>query len=133
VEDGRLKLRFPEPERARLEPVIQILRQNREAALEAVATSEAIPPPIESWPESLLDLTQERAAQIGDTQAAREEIWISWCEWKARELNRLLQEHGLTGQPGRIRPETIRNGVERAPRVGRAADKRRTPGESGEL
>jgi hypothetical protein len=33
---------------------------------------------------------------------------MSWCEWKAAALNRLFLEQGLTGQPGRITPETIR-------------------------
>ena len=70
-------------------------------------------PPVESWPESLLDLARERAAQTGDAEDARQEVWISWFEWKAREMNRLFQEHGLTGQPGQIKPETIQDGVER--------------------
>jgi hypothetical protein len=70
-------------------------------------------PPVESWPESLLDLAREWAAQTGDAEEAREEVWMSWCEWKAREMNRLFQEHGLTGQPGQIKPETIQDGLER--------------------
>jgi hypothetical protein len=41
---------------------------------------------------------------------ARREVWISWYEWKARELNRLFQNQGLTGQPGRITAETVRRG-----------------------
>ena len=40
AENGKLKLRFPEPERARLGPAIETLRLNREAALEALGTTE---------------------------------------------------------------------------------------------
>jgi hypothetical protein len=73
-------------------------------------------PPVESWPDSLLDLARERGAQTGDSETAREEVWISWCEWKAREMNRLFQEHGLTEQPGQIKLETIKDGLERGER-----------------
>jgi hypothetical protein len=41
AENGKLKLRFPQPERARLEPAIETLRLNREAALEALRTEVA--------------------------------------------------------------------------------------------
>jgi hypothetical protein len=71
-------------------------------------------PPVESWPDSLLDLAHERAARTGDAEDARQEVWISWCEWKAREMNRLFLEHGLTGEPGRITAETVRDEMERA-------------------
>jgi hypothetical protein len=35
---------------------------------------------------------------------------IPWAEWKAAALNRLFQEQGVTGQPGRITAETVRHG-----------------------
>jgi len=35
---------------------------------------------------------------------------IPWAEWKAAALNRLFQEHGTSGQPGRITAETVRHG-----------------------
>jgi hypothetical protein len=35
---------------------------------------------------------------------------IPWAEWKAATLNRLFQEQGITGQPGRITAATVRNG-----------------------
>jgi hypothetical protein len=38
---------------------------------------------------------------------------VSPEESKARQLNELFQEHGLTGQPGRIKPETITAGLDR--------------------
>lgn len=34
----------------------------------------------------------------------------SWAEWKAAALNRLFQEQGVTGRPGRITAETVRHG-----------------------
>jgi hypothetical protein len=33
-----------------------------------------------------------------------------WAEWKAAALNRLFQEQGVTGQPGRITAATVRHG-----------------------
>jgi hypothetical protein len=59
---------------------------------------------------------QERGRQTGDSKTAREGVWISWCEWKARALNLLFLEHGLTGEPGRITSETVRDGTKRAAR-----------------
>jgi len=46
----------------------------------------------------------------GPAVAAEEPARISWAEWYASEMNRLFQEHGATGQPGRIRAETVRHG-----------------------
>lgn len=34
----------------------------------------------------------------------------SWAEWKAAALNRLIQEQGVTGKPGRITAVTVRHG-----------------------
>jgi hypothetical protein len=35
---------------------------------------------------------------------------VSWAEWKAAALNRLFQEQGVTGQPGRITAATVLHG-----------------------
>ena len=56
------------------------------------------------------------AFRLGDPEAARQEVWMDWYEWKVRALNRLFQEQGVTGQPGRITAETVRRG-EQARRV----------------
>lgn len=34
----------------------------------------------------------------------------SWADWKAAALNRLFQEQGTSGQPGRITAATVRHG-----------------------
>jgi hypothetical protein len=34
----------------------------------------------------------------------------SWAEWKAASLNRLFQEQGVTGRPGRITAATVLHG-----------------------
>jgi hypothetical protein len=34
----------------------------------------------------------------------------SWAEWKAAKLNRLFQEQGVTGRPGRITAATVLHG-----------------------
>lgn len=41
---------------------------------------------------------------------------VEWAEWKAAALNRLFQELGITGQPGRITAATVRNGGQTAPK-----------------
>lgn len=70
--------------------------------------------PSEGWPESLKELADERAARSGNPEAARREVWLSWAEWKARELNRLFQEHGTSGQPGGVTAATVRHGERKA-------------------
>jgi hypothetical protein len=40
---------------------------------------------------------------------------IPWAEWKAAALNRLFQEQGTTGKPGRITAATIRSGEQNRP------------------
>jgi hypothetical protein len=35
---------------------------------------------------------------------------VAWAEWKAGVLNRLSEQHGATGQPGRITAATVRDG-----------------------
>jgi hypothetical protein len=106
ISDGKLKLRFPESERAALQPAIETLRSGKAEALRLLSG----PPPIEQWPESLLDLADEVSAASGDAEGARRQVWMSWHEWKARMLNRLFLEQGVTGQPGRITAATVRHG-----------------------
>jgi hypothetical protein len=38
------------------------------------------------------------AAQTGDAEDAPQTVWISWYEGKARQLNRIFDEHGCPGQ-----------------------------------
>lgn len=109
AESGKLKIRFPEPERPRLETAFEMLRRDRLAALEVISADAAIPPS-ECWPESLRELADERAAASADPEAERRGVWLSWAEWKARELNRLFLEQGATGNLGNITAATIRRG-----------------------
>jgi hypothetical protein len=46
---------------------------------------------------------------VGATTASKE-IWISRHEWKARALNSLFQEQGLTRKPGKITAATVQHG-----------------------
>ena len=113
AENGKLKLRFPEPERTRLGPAIETLRHNRETALNVLSRTDsdhATIPPTVQWPDSLSELAAEVGQRSGDPEAARQEVWMDWYEWKARTLNRLFHEQGSTGQPGRITAETVRHG-----------------------
>jgi hypothetical protein len=111
AEKGKLKLRFPEPERVRLGRAIEILRCNRESALRALKTESnpaEVPPAVE-WSPSLSALAVEVWQASGDPAAARL-LWVDWCEWKAAALNRLFLEQGVTKQPGRITAATVRHG-----------------------
>ena len=110
ISGGKLKVRFPETERAALQPAIETLRSGKAEALRLLSG----PPPIEQWPESLLDLADEVSAASGDAEGARRQVWMSWYEWKARMLNRLFLEQGVTGQPGRIAAATVRHGEGKA-------------------
>jgi hypothetical protein len=42
--------------------------------------------------------------------APLQERVMSWAEWKAAALNRLFEEHGRLGRPGRITAETVLHG-----------------------
>lgn len=106
ISDGNLKLRFPERERAALQPAIETLRNGKAEAMKLFSE----PPPIDQWPESLLDLADEVSVASTDAEGARRLVWMSWYEWKARMLNRLFLEQGATGQIGRITPETLFHG-----------------------
>lgn len=105
AEDGKLKIRPSEPERARLELAIETLQRNREALFEAVA----VPSP-GRWPDSLRALAEEPAAASANPEFARREVWVRWAEWKARGLNRFFQEQDVTGQPNRITATTVEHG-----------------------
>jgi hypothetical protein len=113
AENGKLKLRFPEPAQAHLEAAIETLRHNREAALRTLTTPETDPaaiPPAANWPRALSELAAEVGQRSGDPEAARREVWVDWYEWKAAALNRLFQEQGTSGQPGKITAATVRHG-----------------------
>lgn len=98
ITEGRLKLSLPEAARERLGPAIEVLRSNREAALDAIQNRGLV--------SSMPTLDSDEHPGSLDHKP------ISYAEWKAAELNRLFQEQGLTGQPGRITPETVRHGLE---------------------
>jgi hypothetical protein len=53
------------------------------------------------------------SSQKIEVEKGPEPAGVPYFEWKAREMNRLFQEHALTGQPGQIKPETIQDGLER--------------------
>jgi hypothetical protein len=50
------------------------------------------------------------SAESSEIEAAPDVSGWSWAEWKAGALNRLFQEQGTSGQPGRITAETVRHG-----------------------
>jgi len=114
VSGDRLKLRFPEDSRADLQPAIETLRSGKPEALRLLGGN----PPAGHWPESLRELADEVSNATGDPERAQREVWMSWYEWKAAALNRLFQEQGVTGQPGRIPAATVRHGERKPGRNG---------------
>jgi hypothetical protein len=93
---GKLKLRFPECERAALQPAVETLRSGKAEAIALLSR-----PDTPDWVST----------------SATEADGVPWAEWKAAALNRLFQEQGATGMPGRITPATVRHG-ERMARAG---------------
>src|SRR5947209_20265629 len=79
VNGEKLKLRFPEKDRATLQPAIHTLRRCKAEALALLA---AVPPPAE-WPYSLSELVAELAQRSGNAESARREVWHSWADFKA--------------------------------------------------
>jgi hypothetical protein len=67
------------------------------------AAVQACSPAASTWAEG-------RAQEPGASEGAEHEQGVSWAEWKAAALNRLFQEQGVTGQPGRITAATVRDG-----------------------
>ncbi len=48
----------------------------------------------------------------------------SWAEWKAARLNRLFQEQGVTGRPGRITAATVLHGEKKRNVAGEQSEER---------
>ena len=63
--------------------------------------------------ESMLDARAASPAAETEQGPDPAVLGITWAEWKATMLNRLFQEQGVTGQPGRITAETVRHGERR--------------------
>jgi len=63
-----------------------------------------------SEPESGPATQQKPERAAASPHSEPDEVLIPWAEWKARELNRLFLEKGVTREPGRITTETVRNG-----------------------
>jgi hypothetical protein len=54
-----------------------------------------------------------KAGKSGFEGSVKATTFITWADWKAATLNRLFQEQGLTGEPGRITAATVRDGERR--------------------
>ena len=112
---GNLRLRFPQNVAPNLQPAIDTLRAGKAAALELLAESESAKLVL-----GQADLMEDRdpmeavdASNSGPMESPGHERTIPWPEWKAAALNRLFQEQGVTGEPGRITAATVRHGERR--------------------
>ncbi len=88
---GKLRLKFPKSAVLGLQTAIEVLRTGRTAALALLS---------EDGPRATGGLSDV-------------EFGIPSAEWQARALNRLFQEQGSGGQPGKITAETIRHGEQK--------------------
>lgn len=75
----------------------------------ALANSTENEPTKPSKPSSV-GFEGETPAESSEIETAPDVSGWSWAEWKAGALNRLFQEQGTSGQPGRITAETVRHG-----------------------
>lgn len=66
-------------------------------------------------------LTHPNAEPVPAPIPPEREEGMPWPEWKAAELNRLFQEQGATGQPGRVTAATVQHGEAGLQRVDSAA------------
>ncbi len=68
-------------------------------------------PPVAVGPNEQAGSTEPMSAEpMLATALPEREEGVPWPDWKAAELNRLFQERGATGQPGRITAATVRHG-----------------------
>jgi hypothetical protein len=103
AENGDLKVRIPAQERARLQPAIEVLRREKEAALQVLGEPKKL-----YTSEGCIDAANDPSYK--DPYAGKK-VYETWADWKAASLNKLFLEQGKTGRPGRITAETIRHGA----------------------
>ena len=101
---GGLKLRVRSDAMGKLSPAIEVLRLHKSDALETLGSSRSAMRPAYSKDEP---------------------VGVPWAEWKAAVLNRLFQQQGVTGELGRITPETIRDGERKAKAANNPEDESR--------
>jgi hypothetical protein len=139
IENGKLLARFPETERGRLQPALDLLRSQREEVLRLLEeppaepaapaqaerraemepttplTEPAAPEPSEPTPPLAAvspeepGVPSEPAKTLADVDP--EERGVPYAQWRAIELNELFREHGTLKEPGHITGATIRHGL----------------------
>lgn len=67
-------------------------------------------PELDRAPAALMDSEHVAASPDPSPDPESGKVWISWFEWKARELNRLFR---MSCRSGNITAETVRDGIER--------------------
>jgi hypothetical protein len=99
---GRLRLRFPENAASGLQPAIDTLRTSKAEALAILSSRDTANFAHTVTPDFMVPpYPMVRPLKPG---------YLSWAEWKAAALNRLFQDQGVTGKPGRITAATVRHG-----------------------
>src|SRR2546422_11658402 len=87
VDGADLVVRFPREHGPEIDAALNTLREHKSQAIRLLIEV----PPAAEWPESLQELAEEVSVASTDPEARRREIWLSWYEWKARDLNELFR------------------------------------------
>ena len=94
-------------------------REILRSAISEITYAKDAKAPGKADPDPLLHLlhTDSSETSIANQAAAEstlpDQAGIQWAEWKAAMLNRLFQEQGTSGQPGRITAATVLHGEKR--------------------
>ena len=98
IENGKLLVRFPEAERAQLQPALDFLRSHREEALRVLAE-----PPVptllsgEDAPDNVIEPQPPMPAK-GLADIDPDQTGMSYGEWQAAQLNAIFAQHGTGGR-----------------------------------
>ena len=72
------------------------------------------PDPPEACPKHALKRDSSSGAYRSAHPQDEKDAGVQWEDWKARELNRLFEEQGVTGRPGKITAAVVRHGLREA-------------------
>lgn len=79
--------------------------------LEKWARRPPIVPFVVKEPQHVEERALPNDEPVSAASTLEKEEGVPWAEWKAAALNRMFQDQGVTGLPGRIRTATIMHGA----------------------
>ena len=106
---GNLRLRFPDNAAPELQQAIDTLRTGKAEALALLSEPDQARRQADLM-EDCDPMDTPNPWNGGPMEPLTRASGAPWPEWKAATLNRLFQDQGVTGQPGRITAATVRHG-----------------------